>query len=308
MAIASAPPIFIEHLSALKDHYEAILSEYESQVLHAQEQLAHINALSAAPVPSGIATAPKVKTTAKKAPAGKRKIPRRARKAKVAARQPTTRRVATPKTSGPPMKLAMSVDFDGLSKIEAVERVFKDNVGKVLHIEDVIERLYGNLSASELKAERIRMKDVMARGTRRGMWAKVDKVPLSYILESAGEAKKTTTKARKVTKKNSKRPAKPARKAPASKAKAAKSSSGSVQLKLLPPYRKMGMTLAVENILKEHPGKPMTADEVSIILYGNLKPKHIPVAKKRLHDIFSKGVKKKRWKRVPNQKGAYLLT
>ena len=188
--------------------------------------------------------------------------------------------------------------YVGMSKIDAVAKIFQDNLGKILHIDDVIDRLLGELSPADLKAERIRMKDVMARGVKRGLWSKVHKVALSYILEAPSEKKRGTGK--KTTKNRSPRKSKPAR--PSS------SSSRGEELKVKAAYRNQGMGDVLESILREHPGEPMTADKVIPILYGKVPAQKLPIAKKRLHDLFYKGLQKKRWKRVPKKRGAYVLT
>jgi hypothetical protein len=77
--------------------------------------------------------------------------------------------------------LPMHSDFDGLSKIDAVLKVMNENTGKVVNVDDIIERLYGQLSLADYKAEKARMKDVMHRGQVRELWRKAS-APLSFIV------------------------------------------------------------------------------------------------------------------------------
>ena len=78
--------------------------------------------------------------------------------------------------------LSLPTEFEGLSKIEAVSKVLADQSGTVMHIEDIIERFYGELPKAELKAEKDRMKDVMTRGVKRGLWSRASGIPSSFVV------------------------------------------------------------------------------------------------------------------------------
>ena len=78
--------------------------------------------------------------------------------------------------------LSLPDEFEGLSKIEAVSKVLAEQSGTVMHIEDIIERLYGELPKAELKAEKDRMKDVMTRGVKRGLWSRASGIPSSFVV------------------------------------------------------------------------------------------------------------------------------
>jgi hypothetical protein len=97
-------------------------------------------------------------------------------------------KVPAPMTTGSKIILPMHKDFDGLSKIDAVLKVMNENTGKVVNIDDIIERLYGQLSLADYKAEKARMKDVMHRGQGRELWRKAP-APLSFIVGEAEESK-----------------------------------------------------------------------------------------------------------------------
>jgi hypothetical protein len=85
------------------------------------------------------------------------------------------------KTQGTKIILPMHSDFDGLSKLHAVLKVMNENTGKVINVDDIIERLFGQLSLADYKAEKGRMKDVMNRGVKGGLWRKAP-APLSFIV------------------------------------------------------------------------------------------------------------------------------
>jgi hypothetical protein len=104
---------------------------------------------------------------------------RAGRKSKTAATE-----AATPKKSssrGREQVLSLPAEYAGLSKIDTVAKVLDENKGKVMHMDDIIEQLYGKLSGDDLKAEKVRMKDVMTRGVKRKLWRKAEGVPSSII-------------------------------------------------------------------------------------------------------------------------------
>ncbi len=86
------------------------------------------------------------------------------------------------KSLGARIILPMHEDFAGLSKIDAVLKVMKERPGKPVHIEDIMDRLFGPLSPEETRVEKGRMKDVMNRGRDRSLWTKAA-VPMSFIVK-----------------------------------------------------------------------------------------------------------------------------
>lgn len=124
-------------------------------------------------------TTGKSSAVAAKASSGAAKVP--AAKSKTAApKQPEIISLQS-KTQGTKIILPMHSDFDGLSKLHAVLKVMNDNTGKVINVDDIIERLFGQLSLADYKAEKGRMKDVMNRGVKGGLWRKAP-APLSFIV------------------------------------------------------------------------------------------------------------------------------
>jgi hypothetical protein len=77
--------------------------------------------------------------------------------------------------------LSLPAQYAGLSKIDTVAKVLGENNGKVMHIDEIIEQLYGKLSGEDLKAEKVRMKDVMTRGVQRQLWDKAPGVASSIV-------------------------------------------------------------------------------------------------------------------------------
>jgi hypothetical protein len=114
--------------------------------------------------------------------------------------------------------LSLPARYAGLSKIETVAKVLEDNNGKAMHMDEIIEQLYGKLSGEDLKAEKVRMKDVMTRGVQRQLWNKAQGVPSSIVAGEPNQAKVATEKSStttKVTKLKSATPKKPRKSASA---------------------------------------------------------------------------------------------
>ena len=83
--------------------------------------------------------------------------------------------------------LPLQAPYEGMSKIDATTKVMQEQAGKILHVDDLIHALFGELSTEDLKAERVRMKSVMTQGIKSGRWVKVKNVPSSYVIDSVLE-------------------------------------------------------------------------------------------------------------------------
>jgi hypothetical protein len=101
-----------------------------------------------------------------------------------------------PATRGRTQVLSLPVQYSGLSKIDAVAKVLEENPGFIMHMDEIIEHLYGKLTDTELKAEKVRMKDVMTRGIQRKLWQKAKGVPSSIF---AGEPTKSSITKKKAS-------------------------------------------------------------------------------------------------------------
>jgi hypothetical protein len=145
-------------------------------------------------------------------------------------------RSTPPKTAsrGRTQVLSLPAQYAGLSKIETVAKVLQENNGTAMHMDEIIEQLYGKLSGDDLKAEKVRMKDVMTRGVRRKLWNKAPGVPSSIV---AGEPNQPSAKDKKAP-----ATAKVARLEPATSKKPRKAASAKTAAK---PKRKQAEVVAL---------------------------------------------------------------
>jgi hypothetical protein len=117
--------------------------------------------------------------------------------------------------------LSLPAQYAGLSKIETVAKLLEENNGKVMHMNEIIEQLYGKLSGEDLKAEKVRMKDVMTRGVQRQLWNKAQGVPSSIVAGEAKQVKAPKAKAPATSKVTQLKPATPKKPRKAASAKTA---------------------------------------------------------------------------------------
>jgi hypothetical protein len=104
---------------------------------------------------------------------------------------------AKPVPRGRTQVLSLPAQYTGLSKIDAVVKVLEENIGTVMHMDEIIQHLYGKLTDNELKSEKVRMKDVMTRGVQRKLWQKAKGVPSSIVM---GESNQPTAAKKKLLK------------------------------------------------------------------------------------------------------------
>nr|WP_249370269.1 hypothetical protein [Acaryochloris marina] len=94
----------------------------------------------------------------------------------------------------------MNKPYDQMNKIDAISQIMQENPGKVMHNDDLIFIIFGELSGDELKAERNRMYKTMYDGTKQNRWIKSPNVPMSYIFEENSQVKPKESKKTKTRK------------------------------------------------------------------------------------------------------------
>ncbi|MGR3280201.1 hypothetical protein ACSYAD_34690, partial [Acaryochloris marina NIES-2412] len=122
---------------------------------------------------------------------------------KKAASQAVAKKESQKKTSSSSSSvLTMNKPYDQMKKIDAITQVMHENPGKVMHYDDLIMRLFGELSKDDHKAERGRIKAAMYQGAKNNLWKKAN-VPMCFIYDPSlkAESKASTTKAQKSRKK-----------------------------------------------------------------------------------------------------------
>jgi hypothetical protein len=346
MTMNSQDSPILEQLIALRDHYQVLVEQHEHKVIHARQQLTHINALlvdqflpasgSAAlsiaalqqepsflPAISG-ATAALSSLSAPDAPTGVASDDTDDDDEDESELMATTAAQSSPdlKRFGPQTKLPLLKPYAHLSKIGAVKQVLQENQGNVLQADSIIKTLYGDLSIEDLRDERIRIRATLNLGVRQGLWTRLKGRGGRYTLEpqkAQSATAKTKTKAEKSTRGRGARAAsapveKPAgkrgAKSVAATAKSPAKAAAKSAAKMSPTGRRLrggSLMERVINVMRAHPGEVMTSESVAQEIFGSLQGGERAKARRRISDIFSKGVPLKHWRRVQNQKGAYIV-
>jgi hypothetical protein len=232
--------------------------------------------------------------------------------------------------SGRTMILALQPTFQGLSKIDAVAKVMQNNVGTVIKTDEIIRALYGELTETELKAERLRTRDVLKRGVKGKRWAKLRDQSYTHDLAALKPTASRTSKSKAAQETSSNpQPSTPPKKhkAPVSskemertterstlpqasqspKPSQHKSGGNYENLDFRPQYLSDSLIDSVENVLQAHRGQPMTSSSIAAVLFEEIDPTQLSKIRKQLNGVLFRGLKQKRWQRVRGQNGAYVL-
>ena len=70
-------------------------------------------------------------------------------------------------------ELTMLPQYQGLSKLKAIEKFFENNPGKVVSITEVIEALYGQITSIQRMMVRDTIGKTLSLGKKRGLWKNV---------------------------------------------------------------------------------------------------------------------------------------
>lgn len=187
------------------------------------------------------------------------------------------------------LKTLLLPQYQHLTKSEAVEKLLQENEGKVLHLNYIIRALHGELRPEDIAAEKSRMSDSLKKGIAKKLWDRVPDSPGYYtidmkLVDSEAEPKKIEDK-------------KPQGRKPNSKA-----TEG-----MLPRYRNLTFTDAVETVLRDRSGEIITSDIMARALYGELEGPALVEARNKIGKIMWSGASQGRWQSVSGQKGAYTL-
>jgi hypothetical protein len=220
--------------------------------------------------------------------------------------QPTAQR----KGNRPETKLPLLPAYAGLSKIEAIAKVIQDNAGKVVHIDQLINSLVGELSGADLIAERGRMRNTLNRGAKNGQWVKLKDRELSYtldskLLKSTPAAKPEAQPENQLTAKNRSRSKVLAKSVQKSLLPSQETPANDLDFR--PQYVGKSLSESVENVMQAHRGQAMTSDSVAKVLFGDIDGATLAKIKKQLNGVFSRGVSQQRWKQVKGQRGVYIM-
>jgi hypothetical protein len=339
----------LDLLISLKSQYEYALTEANSKSGYLREQLSHVNALllnqllptrSLKPLlPQVDSIAPTLALSAPIEPVEDQPVSTPSLTVTEPISVPNNVPVSKPRTqkrtaskSIPKAEKASSkrnsltplLAYQGLKKLDAIAQVLEAARNQETTIDSVVQTLYGNLSAAEHKAERLRMKTALFQGVQKGMWQKATTPSCYFIGSLKGQSRPTakgakTAKASKaiatpvVTEPVQPKPSKPskpkqAKAAQVSKAKLVTKAPGSKRksLPFLAAYAGMKKLDAIEIVLKKNPGEVLHHDTVIKALYGDLSLADLKDERVRIKTALLKGVKDGRWEKSSTPSSYFL--
>ena len=195
------------------------------------------------------------------------------------------------------IKTPMKSEYQNLTKIQAVEKLLRENQGKILTVEYIIWSLYDDMNAEAVKAEKPRIYDTLGQGMEKGLWEKVPDQPACYtyrlsLVEPTADSDATTKSNSRLAVSSRRRPSRRGR-----------------SDDMLPRYNHLSLTAAVEVVVNEHPGEVITTEKVAKELYGeDIEGRALIKAKDRIGKTLWGGATQGRWQRIPGRLGCYTLS
>jgi hypothetical protein len=330
MTVNTPEQTSLDLLISLKSQYEFALTEANSKAVYLREQLAHVNALllnqllpskQLQPLPAIDSVAPTLALTAQIEALGEQPVftapmtaPAPATDTPSASQPPTQQRLSAKgaskrvKAESKRNSLPLLPAYQGLRKLDAIAQVLEAERDQEVTIDSVVQTLYGNLSAAEHKAERLRMKTALFQGVKKKLWNK-SSTPSSYFIGSLKSQGRKTAKRNSAPKVNEEI-------APSEATTAIKSSKASPRntkaksaptdkvskrnsLPLLPEYAGTKKLDAIAIVLGKHPDEVLHHDTIIQMLYGDLSLADLKAERVRIKTALLTGVRNKRWDKSP---------
>ncbi|PSB29603.1 hypothetical protein [Chlorogloea sp. CCALA 695] len=186
-----------------------------------------------------------------------------------------------------PLKQPLLTQYQHLSKSEAVEKLLQEEAGNILHIDDIVRALYGELEIPTFKAEKPRLYNTLNQGIENGLWQKVP-----------GRGGFYTVNLKQAT-------GKPEQKPPTDSGR--EISALALTEALLPDYQGLKLTQAVEKVLQQNIGQAMNSEKVARVLFDEAEEDIFAAAKNKIGKALWSGANQGRWQGVPGKLGVYLL-
>ncbi|ARV59201.1 hypothetical protein BZZ01_11680 [Nostocales cyanobacterium HT-58-2] len=193
--------------------------------------------------------------------------------------------------SVPGTDVSMLPQYQVLTRMQAIDKILREHIGTVCHIDFVVRSLFGDLEPSVFKVVKSRIQSSLTHGKEKGYWAAVPDEPGCYTLDlnlvvpPNGKVKSRTIK-------------QPKRKKPFLLPKAKR-------VAMLPEFEGKFLIDAICILLQRHSGKIFSVGEVITGLYGELNAEQLREIKTAVHNELSRGHRIGRFSRVPEKLGYY---
>lgn len=190
----------------------------------------------------------------------------------------------------PGTDVPMLPEYQVLTRMQAIEKILRNHIGTVCHIDFIVRSLFGDLEPSVFKIVKSRVQSSLTHGKEKSYWAAFPDEPGCYTLD----LNLVTPQNGKVKSKS----IKPKRKKPflLSKAK---------RVPMLPEFEGKFLIDAICILLQKNSGKIFSVADVITGLYGELNAEQLREIKTAVHNELSRGHRIGRFSRVPHKIGCY---
>jgi hypothetical protein len=189
-----------------------------------------------------------------------------------------------------PGDVPMLPQFQVLTRMQAIEKILRENAGSVCHIDFVVRSLFGDLEPSVFKIVKSRIQSSLTHGKEKSYWAAVPDEPGCYTLDLSLITPPNGKVKSKIIK--------PKKKKPFLLPKAKRAS-------MLPEYEGKFLIDAICILLQKNSGKIFSVADVITGLYGELNAEQLAEIKTAVHNELSRGHRIGRFSRVPEKTGYY---
>jgi hypothetical protein len=200
-------------------------------------------------------------------------------------------------TNSPPETIPMLPEFQTITRMQAIEKLLRENIGTVCHIDFIVRSLYGDLEPSLFQIVKGRVHSSLTHGSKKNYWSAIPEEPgcytfdLSLVVPHETQAK---SKAHKPKNNNNNNNKKKPFVLPKTKL-----------VPMLPPFEGKFLIDAIASFLQQNTGKVFSVSEIITGIYGELDSTKLREIRSTVLGELSRGYRIGRFARVPETIGCY---
>ncbi|MBD2388017.1 hypothetical protein [Cylindrospermum sp. FACHB-282] len=187
-------------------------------------------------------------------------------------------------------EVPMLLQYQALSRMEAIKKLLQDYMGSVCHIDFIVRSLYGELEPYLFKVVKGRVQSSLTQGRERGVWEAIPYEPGCYTLD--------LSMVNPTNGNGTSMGVKPKKKKPYLLPK-------SKTVPLLRAFEGLFLIDAITSFLEQNPGIVFSVAEIVMGIYGELDSQQLREVKNKVLNELSRGHRTGRFSRVPDKIGFY---
>ncbi|BAT52620.1 unknown protein [Nostoc sp. NIES-3756] len=188
--------------------------------------------------------------------------------------------------------IPMLPEYQSLTRMDAITRLLRDNLGVVCHIDFIVRSLYGELEPYIFRVVKGRVQSSLTQGRERQAWYGIPDEPGCYTLDLSLVTSNRTNTYSPTGKSKKKKPIV----VPKTRV-----------VPMLEPYEGQFLIDALSVFFKKNPGKVFGVADVITGIYGEIDEEDTREVKSKVLNELSRGYRTGRFARVPNKVGFYTL-